>query len=106
VFVVVDESAWLGMAGGFAHEHDESVATLWGMWVDGVARRQGLGRQLVENVAGWAHDRGVVRLELGLSDRSTAAAELYDELGFVTTGERGSLASDPSIGETVFARPV
>ena len=72
---------------------------LWGMWVDPSARRRGLGRELVEAVAAWARHCGARRLRLAVTDcdASRPAASLYRGLGFVETGEREELASDPSL---------
>jgi GNAT superfamily N-acetyltransferase len=58
IFAAVEGSGSVGMAGGFFASGDRSTATLWGMWVDPAARRRGVGRMLVEAVAGWARDSG------------------------------------------------
>ncbi len=104
VFVALDGSSWLGMAGGYASREDVTLASVWGMWVDPLARRQGLGRQLLQAVLTWAHSRSVIRLELSVSDRAPGATALYSQLGFTPTGERGQLRSDPSIEEIAMAR--
>jgi ribosomal protein S18 acetylase RimI-like enzyme len=39
---------------------------------------------------------GAVRLELAVAEHSQAAKALYRGLGFVPTGERRSMASDPT----------
>lgn len=99
VFVAVSATRWLGMAGGYLDEQDPSVATLWGMWVDASVRRHGCGHRLLEAVRAWAAARGVVRLELSVTDRAPAAAALYRKFGFIETGEGSPLAADPSITE-------
>jgi GNAT superfamily N-acetyltransferase len=104
VFVAVDGTRWLGMAGGHLDERDPAVAALWGMWVDAGARRSGWGRQLLEAVRAWATARGSVRLELSVTDRAPAAAALYRKLGFTETGQARPLASDPSITEYSMAQ--
>jgi GNAT superfamily N-acetyltransferase len=104
IVAIGDQAAWLGMAGCYVGEHDVTMASVWGMWVDGAVRRRGLGRRLLENVVEWAHSRGVVRLELSVSDRAPGAAALYGTLGFAPTGEQRPLRSDASITEIVMAR--
>jgi GNAT superfamily N-acetyltransferase len=99
VFVAVDGLRSLGMAGGLFGAGQREFATLWGVWVDPNERRRGLGRELVEAVAGWARDSGAQDLRLALTDcePSKPAASLYRGLGFVETGEHEQLESDPSL---------
>jgi GNAT superfamily N-acetyltransferase len=126
VFVAIDGTRWLGMAGGYfgvgeegertegdgevndkegkggnreEEEADPPVASIWGMWVNASVRRHGCGRQLLLAIRDWASARGAVRLELSVTDRAPAAAALYREIGFSQTGEARPLASDPSIME-------
>ncbi len=106
VFVAVDGDQWLGMAGGFLRGDDPGVAVLWGLWVAPVARRQGLGRQLVDAVVGWAREAGALRLELSVTDQADAAMALYTGLGLEPTGEQRPLEKDPSITELLLARPI
>jgi GNAT superfamily N-acetyltransferase len=105
VFVGVDGVDCVGMAGGFFDGEQTEVATLWGMWVDPRARRRGLGRDLVAAVSDWARERGAARVDLCVSGdpRSQPAANLYGALGFAPTGERGCLASDPSLETTTMS---
>lgn len=99
VFVAVDGARSVGMAGGFFGAEQRESATLWGVWVDPSERRRGLGRELVEAVAGWARDSGAQSVRLALADcePSKPAASLYRGLGFVETGEYEQLESDPSL---------
>jgi len=108
VFVVVEDERSLGMAGGFFIGEKREVATLWGMWVDPSVRRQGLARELLEAVAAWARDAGADRLRLAVTEceASRPAAALYLALGFVETGEREQLESNPSLTAGVMSRPL
>ena len=106
VFVASDCDQWLGMAGGYLDGDRPGVAGLWGMWVAQEARRQGVGRQLVEAVIDWGHAVGASRLELSVTDRADAAIALYAVLGFVPTGEERPLAKDESITERILVRPL
>jgi GNAT superfamily N-acetyltransferase len=94
------------MAGGYTSDADPRAAGLWGMWVAPAARGQGVAARLLEAVAGWARSRGAVRLELSVSDRADAAAELYRNHGFRPTGEARPLPSDASMTETFLAKPL
>ncbi len=108
VFVAIDEERSLGMAGGFFVDERRQVAMVWGMWVDPTARRGGLGRELLEAVAGWAQGSGADRLQLAVTDceASTPAAAMYRKLGFVETGEREPLEWDPSLIARILSRSI
>jgi GNAT superfamily N-acetyltransferase len=108
VFVALDDGRSVGMAGGFFLEEDRELARLWGMWVDPLARRGGLGRARVEAVAGWARQSGAGHLRLAVTDceESKAAAALYRKLGFVDTGEREPLEWNPSLLTRVLSRSI
>jgi GNAT superfamily N-acetyltransferase len=108
VFVAIEGDRSLGMAGGYFADEDREAATLWGMWVDPSARRRGLGRKLLEAVAAWARDSGASRLRLAVTDceQSRPAATLYRESGFIETGEREQLESDPSLVALILSHPL
>jgi GNAT superfamily N-acetyltransferase len=106
VFAAVEGERCLGMAGGYFAGEDRDLATLWGMWVDPGARRGGLGRQLLEAVAGWARGSGATCLRLVVISReqSAPADAFYRELGFIETGARERLTSDPSVATFEMSR--
>jgi len=108
VFVAIDDDRGVGMAGGFVVGEGPRVVILWGMWVDPVARQGGLGRALVEAVAGWAGNLGAVHVRLAVTDGDECrpAAALYRRLGFVDTGEREPLEWNPSRVTRVLSRSV
>ncbi len=57
-------------------------ATLFNIAVDPAWQRQGLGRQLLENLIGELEKRGVLTLWLEVRASNTAAIALYESLGF------------------------
>lgn len=97
VFVAVEDERSVGMAGGFFPAVQRESATLWGMWVDPTQRRKGLGRELVEAVAGWARAAGAHSLRLAVTDceQSRPAASLYGSLGFYRDGRAGAARLRP-----------
>jgi len=89
---------WLGkraeaLAGAVvASEAAGQVELLW-LAVDPAARRQGLARQLVAAVLGWAAERDAgVQLEVRASN--AAALALYGGQGFVVVGRRPRYYAD------------
>lgn len=105
MLVAMEDGKWLGMAGAFAHPEQGGTVSLWWLWVAPSARGRGLARRLVEARADWARERGAVRLELAVAENNEAAKALYRGLGFVPTGERRSMASDPTRVGIFMARP-
>jgi ribosomal protein S18 acetylase RimI-like enzyme len=106
VFVVVRDGRWVAMAGCRLDAGRPGSAVLWGMWVEPTERERGLGARLVDAAAAWARALGASRLDLAVSEDSDAAAALYRGLGFVPTGERRRMASDPTRSGIFLARPL
>ena len=96
VFGAFAERKLLGIAGFFAqagakHAHKGAV---WGVYVRPEARGQGVGRQLVETVIGFARDH-VEILQITVVTGNEAALRLYEALGFVQYGlEKKALKHD------------
>jgi ribosomal protein S18 acetylase RimI-like enzyme len=62
-------------------------AGIWGLYVKREHRSRGLGRSLLEAAINFARSlQGVSHVQLAVSERSPAAAALYESLGFVTWG--------------------
>ena len=105
-FVAVEDGPWLGLAAAFLHPEKAATASLWWGWVAPAARGRGLGRRLLEAGAGWARRHGAARLELAVAETNETAVQFCRGLGFVPTGERRSMASDPTRVGVFMARPV
>jgi ribosomal protein S18 acetylase RimI-like enzyme len=89
-------SAPVGIAGFFAHKASKEAhkGVLFGMYVRPQARRNGIGRRLVEVVIDHAH-RQVELLQLSVVSSNAAARRLYSALGFVEYGiEKNALKED------------
>jgi ribosomal protein S18 acetylase RimI-like enzyme len=106
MLVAVEDGDWLAMAGASVHPDKSGTVSLWWLWVAPGARGRGVARRLLEARAQWARERGAVRLELAVAEDNEAAKALYRGLGFVPTGERRTMASDPTRAGIFMARPL
>jgi GNAT superfamily N-acetyltransferase len=98
-FIAEEDGRWIGLATGLLADPADShqaAPTLVGMFVDGVARRRGLGVALVERIARWARDRGETRLVLWVTSDNKAAIALYRRCGFRCTGTTRAAAHTPT----------
>lgn len=104
VFLARDEGHPVGTATVAEYDADPSVAHVYAMWVAPDARRAGAGRALLDAAAGWARDRGCVRLVLSVTESNGTARAFYEALGFVETGERKPLREGSNLQVLRLAR--
>jgi GNAT superfamily N-acetyltransferase len=104
LFVAVEPSTdrWLGMTGCYL-EDNASEAMVVSVWVDPVARGQGLAGRLVLAARDWARERGVRRLKLWVTATNERPQRVYRAAGFDYTGTKRPLPSDPSFDELEMA---
>jgi GNAT superfamily N-acetyltransferase len=91
VTFVAEDDGFLGMATGVIFNAEPERAHLFGMWVRPETRGQGLGMELVEQVAAWAGDHGASELVLRVTEGNSPALRLYGRAGFVANGARSPL---------------
>lgn len=96
-----------GRAVGFAGADvpRPGVAELHRLYLDPLARGQGLGARLVTEVEAWARTRGAGTLELWSDVRFFHAHGLYSRLGYALMGQRQLTDPDRSV-EFGFRRPL
>jgi GNAT superfamily N-acetyltransferase len=75
----------VGMAAGHLDAAGQ-VAHVGAMWVDPHARRNGIGRALLDALETWAHDVEAARVELGVAEWNLPACQLYTSLHYLDTG--------------------
>jgi predicted GNAT family acetyltransferase len=76
------------------------------MWVHPHHRGHGVASTLVDAVAEWAVRDGAGEVALWVADGNAAAAAVYRRAGFVPTGRRQPLPSNPAVGEEEWVLPV
>jgi putative acetyltransferase len=86
------------LAIGALKELDETHAELKSMHTAEAARRQGIGRAMVDHLLGVARERGYrrVSLETGSMDAFVPARSLYASAGFTPSGAFGDYRLSPN----------
>jgi ribosomal protein S18 acetylase RimI-like enzyme len=65
---------------------DSSRLGIFGMWVAPEARRQGIGRALLDAAESWGRSQGSTAEYLSVTERNSAAQHLYRRAGYIATG--------------------
>ena len=106
VFAVRGPDAVVGTATGAEYEAEPGVAYIYAMWVAPDARGAGVGRALVEAVAGWARGRGCERLVLRVTETNEVARHFYAACRFAETGIREPLREGSEQDVLVLSKPL
>jgi ribosomal protein S18 acetylase RimI-like enzyme len=104
-FVAMIDDVACGFIAGFVgrwrdgamRSDDQGTATMAKAWVDPGRRGQGVGRVLAEAVASWARQKQVEFLEVEVTENNAPAVTFYRSLGFMDTGRREPLLSNPAL---------
>jgi RimJ/RimL family protein N-acetyltransferase len=86
----------VGAAGGYTPPGADSVL-LVAMWTHPDVRGHGAGGVLVDEVLAWAGENGWSEVRLRVADGNDAARRLFERHGFVPTGQRDTLESNPAV---------
>jgi GNAT superfamily N-acetyltransferase len=102
-FLAHREGRPVGIVAGVA-DADEHERHLVAMWVEPGERGSPTATALVDAVVAWAQGEGARVVSLWVADGNTRARRFYRRLGFVPTGNRQPLPSDPALGEEQLIR--
>jgi ribosomal protein S18 acetylase RimI-like enzyme len=102
-FFAEESGVVVGLVGGNREDESDGLVELVSMWVAPRFRRRGVGRALIEAVITWAETDGA-EVALWVTCGNTPATNLYQSMGFLSTGEQKSLPSDPSKTEARMVR--
>lgn len=94
----------VGIVAAFAEVGQPNNRHLVSMWVEPAERGTSIAADLVQAVISWADEQQAAAVTLWIADGNARARRLYERLGFVSTGRRQSLPSDPSVGEEELIR--
>lgn len=92
-----------GIIGGLTVDGPDSVLLI-AAWVSNAARGRGVGDALIADVLAWARETGRATVRLRVADGNEAARKLFLRNGFVPTGEREPLESEPTVGTEFLTR--
>ena len=98
-FLAIRGHETVGLVRTFVEPEDVTSAKLVSMWVAPHARGQGVGRHLVAVAVQWARDHHATSVQLWVTETNTYARRLYEFCGFVFSGGRQTLPSDPLLNE-------
>ncbi len=79
----------------YRNDYGPTTVYVTDLWVDGSARRQGLGRELLRRVSTAAAERGVTHVLLDVDAKNRGAIAFYERLGF----EEGAKIYRIAVGE-------
>ncbi|MBI4783900.1 MAG: GNAT family N-acetyltransferase [Oscillatoriophycideae cyanobacterium NC_groundwater_1537_Pr4_S-0.65um_50_18] len=97
MFLAEQAGRVVGFAFGLVDRQDSKIGHLGGMWVDPTCRGHGVGSALIAEILTWAQQRNQTQLELWVTEGNVKAMGLYRKVGFVDTGKRDVLPSNPSL---------
>jgi ribosomal protein S18 acetylase RimI-like enzyme len=90
----------VGMVAGYRDESQRSLFHVIAMWVAPEARREGIGRRLLQEIESWIEWCGGTSIQLSVSDAAEAASDLYEKAGYRPDGERSASPHTPGVTHT------
>jgi len=82
----------VGLVAAYRDEEQQSLFHVVAMWVAPEARRQGIGRRLLDEIERWIASSGGDRIHLSVADQALPALRLYAAAGYEPDGERSASA--------------
>lgn len=103
-FLALDEGDAVGLVTVFRDPDDPAHAHLVSLWVSPERRRHGVATSLTNAVLDWARAAEVEVVDLWVTETNDAARHLYERCGFVDSGQRQPLPSNPHLQELAMHR--
>ena len=94
----------VGLVAVYPRDDGTDERHLVAMWVAPSSRGTSTATDLVEAVCAWAVRTGAATVALWVVDGNDRARRFYERLGFVLTGERQPLPTDPRVDEELMRR--
>lgn len=103
-YLAFRDGRYVGLALCLPDEEEPRKGQLISMWVAPEARRQGVGKQLIDAIETWAAARGFSVLQLMVTSVNHSSSEFYKRLGFSLTGKVEPYPNDSAIEEYEMAK--
>jgi len=87
----------VGMVAAYRDESQRRLFHVIAMWVAPEARREGIGRRLLQEIESWIESSGGTSIQLSVSDAAEAASDLYEKAGYLPDGERSPSSHTPGV---------
>jgi len=97
LLIAFDGQLPVGMARVSRSKERPGSAGLYSMWVAPAARRNGVGKALMDSAFVWAEQRQTHEMILFVAQGNDDAKRLYLRAGFVETGRLQPLRSNPAV---------
>ena len=89
----------VGIVTAFRDGAQRHLFHVFEMWVAPEARREGVGRRLLNAIEGWAASCAGTRAHLSVTDAATAAMRLYESAGYKPDGNSATSRHTPGLTE-------
>jgi ribosomal protein S18 acetylase RimI-like enzyme len=104
--IAVDGDRWVGMGVCVVLDAEPRTAKVFAMWVAPAARRQGVGRGLLDALTQWASSTEAEELVLDVTEGNTSAMRLYERADFTGTGHSAPLRPDSELRTSTMRKPL
>jgi ribosomal protein S18 acetylase RimI-like enzyme len=105
-FVLYTEGQPAGLVGAYFEDEPERRGFIRALWVAPAVRHLRGGELLVSTATRWLVEHGSTQIYSWVTDANVNARHFYERLGFVASGERQPVRSDPEQWETLLLKPV
>lgn len=89
----------VGIVTAMRNETQKQLFHVVGMWVAPEARREGVGRKLLNRIEGWIASCDGTNAHLSVTDAATAARQLYESAGYRPDGTSSESRHTPGLME-------
>jgi ribosomal protein S18 acetylase RimI-like enzyme len=89
----------VGLVTAIRDEVQQDLFHVFGMWVAPEARREGIGRRLLDEIEAWIVSCGGAGVQLSVTDAATAARRLYESAGYEPDGSALESSHTPGLTE-------
>lgn len=103
-FVLYTEGQPAGLIGAFFETDGTARAFIRALWVAPAVRHLRGGELLMATAGQWLIEHGAAQIYAWVTDSNTNAMGFYERLGFVSSGDRQTLQSNPQQWETLLVK--